>query len=121
MDYLRKTFPGISFTPYQIDQFKDFSDINLLVNATPIGMSGPAVGYSPAEEDELRTLQNDALIYDVVYNPKKTNLIRLAQKLNLRHINGVDMLVWQAYEAEKIWTGHTPDFKDMKIALLENL
>ena len=31
------------------------------------------------------------------------------------------MLVWQAYEAQKIWTGRTPDFKDMKIALLENL
>ena len=121
IDYLRKTFPNITFNSYQIDQFKDFSDVNILVNATPIGMSGPAVGYTPAEEDELRTLPNDALIYDVVYNPKKTNLIRLAEKLNLRHINGVDMLVWQAYEAQKIWTGRTPDFKDMKIALLENL
>ena len=121
IDYLRNTFPNIAFNSYQIDKFKDFSDINLLVNATPIGMSGSAVGYTPAEEDELRTLPCDALIYDVVYNPKKTNLIRLAEKLNLRHINGVDMLVWQAYEAEKIWTGRTPDFKDMKIALLENL
>jgi shikimate dehydrogenase len=121
VDYLRKTFPQITFNAYQIDQFKDFSDVNLLVNATPIGMSGPAVGFTPAEEDELRTLPNDALIYDVVYNPKKTNLVKLAQKLNLRCINGVDMLVWQAYEAEKIWTGRTPDFKDMKIALLENL
>lgn len=121
IDYLRKTFPNITFNAYQIDKFKDFSDINLLVNATPIGMSGSAVGYTPAEEDELRTLPNDAMVYDVVYNPKKTNLIRLAQKLNLRHINGVDMLVWQAYEAQKIWTGRTPDFKDMKIALLENL
>ena len=121
IDYLRKTFPNITFNSYQIDQFKDFSDVNILVNATPIGMSGPAVGYTPAEEDELRTLPNDAFIYDVVYNPKKTNLIRLAEKLNLRHINGVDMLVWQAYEAQKIWTGRTPDFKDMKIALLENL
>ena len=121
IDYLRKTFPNITFNSYQIDQFKDFSDVNILVNATPIGMSGPAVGYTPAEEDELRTLPNNALIYDVVYNPKKTNLIRLAEKLNLRHINGVDMLVWQAYEAQKIWTGRTPDFKDMKIALLENL
>ena len=118
---MRKTFPNITFNSYQIDQFKDFSDVNILVNATPIGMSGPAVGYTPAEEDELRTLPNDAFIYDVVYNPKKTNLIRLAEKLNLRHINGVDMLVWQAYEAQKIWTGRTPDFKDMKIALLENL
>ena len=121
VDYLRKTFPNITFNAYQIDKFKDFSDVNLLVNATPIGMSGPAVGYTPAEEEELRTLPNDALVYDVVYNPKKTNLIRLAQKLNLRCVNGVDMLVWQAYEAEKIWTGRTPDFKDMKIALLENL
>lgn len=121
IDYLRKTFPNIAFNSYQIDKFKDFSDVNILVNATPIGMSGPAVGYTPAEEDELRTLPCDALIYDVVYNPKKTNLIRLAEKLNLKHINGVDMLVWQAYEAEKIWTGRTPDFKDMKIALLENL
>ena len=85
IDYLRKTFPNITFNSYQIDQFKDFSDVNILVNATPIGMSGPTVGYSPAEEDELRTLPNDALIYDVVYNPKKTNLIRLAQKLNLRY------------------------------------
>ena len=121
VDYLRKTFPNITFNTYQIDKFKDFSDVNLLVNATPIGMSGPTVGFTPAEEDELRTLPNDALIYDVVYNPKKTNLIRLANKLNLRCISGIDMLVWQAYEAEKIWTGHTPDFKDMKIALLENL
>lgn len=121
IDYLRKTFSNITFNSYQIDKFKDFSDVNLLVNATPIGMSGSTVGYSPAEEDELRTLPNDALIYDVVYNPKKTNLIRLAQKLNLKCINGVDMLVWQAYEAQKIWTGRTPDFKDMKIALLENL
>lgn len=121
VDYLRKTFPNIIFNAYQIDQFKDFSDVNMLVNATPIGMSGPAVGYTPAEEDELRTLPNDALIYDVVYNPKKTNLVKLANKLNLRCINGIDMLIWQAYEAEKIWTGRTPDFKDMKIALLENL
>lgn len=121
IDYLRRTFPNITFNAYQIDQFKDLSAINLLVNATPIGMSGSAVGYTPVEEDEMRTLPNDAMIYDVVYNPKKTNLIRLAQKLNLRHINGIDMLVWQAYEAQKIWTGITPDFKDMKIALLENL
>lgn len=121
IDYLRKTFPNITFNSYQIDQFKDLSDVNMVVNATPIGMSGPAVGYTPIEEEEMRTLPNDALIYDVVYNPKTTNLIRLAKKLNYRFVNGVDMLVWQAYEAEKIWTGRTPDFKDMKIALLENL
>ena len=74
------------------------------------------------KSDEVSALvHTDIRSQNVVYNPKKTNLIRLAEKLNLRHINGVDMLVWQAYEAEKIWTGRTPDFKDMKIAALENL
>lgn len=79
------------------------------------------MGYIPIEENELRTLPSHALVYDVIYNPKKTNLIKLAQKFNYRTVNGVDMLVYQAMEAEKIWTGKTPDFKDMKIALLENL
>lgn len=121
IDYFRKTFPNIGFNPYQIDRPKDLSDVDILVNATPIGMSGQGVGYIPIEENELRTLPSHALVYDVIYNPKKTNLIKLAQKFNYRTVNGVDMLVYQAIEAEKIWTGKTPDFKDMKIALLENL
>lgn len=121
IDYFRKIFPNITFNPYQIDRPKNLSEIDILVNATPIGMSGEGVGYTPIEEDELRTLPPHALVYDVIYNPKKTNFIKLAQKYNYRTLNGVDMFIYQALEAEKIWTGHTPDFKDMKIAALENL
>ena len=121
LEYLRKTFPAIEFNAYQIDRIRDLSNINILVNATPIGMSGSAVGYSPVEEAELTTLPADAIVYDVIYNPKKTLLLKLAQKHNYRTINGLDMFIYQALEAERIWTSHIPDFKDMKIAALEEL
>lgn len=121
LEYLRKTFPNIEFNAYQIDRIRDLSEIQILVNATPIGMQGLAADFTPVEEPELQTLPPDALVYDVIYNPKKTKLIKLAQKHNYRTIGGMDMLVYQALEAQKIWLGKVPDFKDMKIAALENI
>lgn len=121
LQYLRKTYPDIEFNSFQIERIRDLSDINILVNATPIGMSGVSAGYTPIEEPELQTLPSNAIVYDVIYNPKKTMLIKLAQKHNYKTITGMDMLIYQAVEAERIWTGRTPDFKDMKIAALENI
>ena len=76
---------------------------------------------SPVEIETLQTLNKDAIVYDVIYNPKKTILIKNAQKLGLRTITGLDMLIFQAVAAQQIWTGNTPDWKDMKIAALEAL
>ncbi len=121
LEYLRKNFKNTEFNAYQIDRIRDLSDINILINATPIGMQGYAAGMTPVEERELQTLPEGAIVYDVIYNPKKTLLIQLAQKNNYRTVTGLDMLIWQAVEAQKIWTGRVPDFKDMKIAALENL
>lgn len=121
VNYLRKTFPNVEFSTYQIERIRDLSDIDLLVNTTPIGMLGRAADFTPVEENELRTLKQGAVVYDVIYNPKKTILLKLAQKYGYRTINGVDMFIHQALAAEQIWTGRTPDFKDMKIAALENL
>lgn len=121
VNYLRKTFPNVGFNTYQIERIRDLSDIDLLVNTTPIGMLGRAADFTPVEENELRTLKQGAVVYDVIYNPKKTILLKLAQKYGYRTINGVDMFIHQALAAEQIWTGRTPDFKDMKIAAFENL
>lgn len=121
VNYLRKTFLNVEFNTYQIERIRDLSDIDLLVNTTPIGMLGRAADFTPVEENELRTLKQGAVVYDVIYNPKKTILLKLAQKYGYRTINGVDMFIHQALAAEQIWTGRTPDFKDMKIAALENL
>lgn len=121
LNFLRKKFPYVEFNAFQIERIRDLSDINILVNTTPIGMQGRAADLTPVEENELRTLPPNAVVYDVIYNPKKTKLLKLAQKWNYKTINGVDMFIHQALVAEQIWTGKTPDFKDMKIAALENL
>lgn len=121
MKFLREKFPLVEFEAFQIERIRDLSDINILVNTTPIGMQGKAADFTPVEENELRTLPQGAVVYDVIYNPKKTVLLKLAQKNGYRTINGVDMFIHQALAAEQIWTGKTPDFKDMKIAALENL
>lgn len=121
LNYLRSKFQQVEFNAFQIEYIRDLSTIDILVNCTPIGMQGRAADLTPIEEKELKTLPKDALVYDVIYNPKKTILLKLAEKNGYRTVNGVDMFIWQAVEAEKIWTGRTPDFKDMKIAALENL
>lgn len=121
LKFLRSKFPDIEFDTYQIETIRDLSDINILINCTPIGMLGHAADMTPIEEPELKTMPKDALVYDVIYNPKKTKLLKLAQDNGYRTVNGIDMLICQALKAEEIWTGRTPDFKDMKIAALENL
>lgn len=121
MNYVRRKFPAINFNVYQIENIRNLGEYAMLVNTTPIGMLGKAGDMMPVEMYALESLNHDAVVYDVIYNPKKTVLIKSAEKLNLRTITGLDMLVFQAVAAQEIWFGNTPDWKDMKIAALEAL
>ena len=121
MTYMRRKFPHITFTAYQIDAVRDLSKYQILVNTTPIGMLGRSADMTPIEENVLKTLPDGAVVYDVIYNPKKTILLKNAEKLGYKIINGLDMFVYQAIAAQEIWFGRTPDFNAMKIAALENL
>lgn len=121
MNYVRRKFPSINFNVYQIENIRNLGEYAMLVNTTPIGMLGKAGDMMPVEKYALESLNRDAIVYDVIYNPKKTVLIRAAEKLNLRTITGLDMFIYQAVAAQEIWFGNTPDFKDMKIAALEVL
>lgn len=121
MAYMRRQFPQIEFESHQIDLVRDLSKYQMLVNTTPIGMLGRSADMTPIEEPVLKTLPEGAVVYDVIYNPKKTVLLKLADNLGLKTINGLDMLIHQAIAAQEIWHGRTPDFNAMKIAALENL
>lgn len=121
MAYMRRKFPEIEFESHQIDLVRDLSKYQMLVNTTPIGMLGRSADMTPIEENVLKTLQDGAVVYDVIYNPKKTVLLKLAEKLGYKTINGLDMFIYQAIAAQEIWLGRTPDFNSMKIAALENL
>ena len=121
MAYMRRKFPEIEFESHQIDLVRDLSKYQMLVNTTPIGMLGRSADLTPVEENVLKTMPEGAAVYDVIYNPKKTVLLKSAEKLGYTIINGLDMFIYQAIAAQEIWLGRTPDFNAMKIAALENL
>lgn len=121
LNYLRAQFPDIKFNAYQIQNIRDLSHTAIIVNSTPIGMRGYMMNESPLEESDIKKLNPETIVYDIVYNPTKTKLISMAQKHGLRTIGGLDMLIMQAQRAQIIWTGRTPDANVMKIAALEAL
>ncbi|MGB4101853.1 MAG: shikimate dehydrogenase [Alphaproteobacteria bacterium] len=78
-------------------------DIKLLVNTTALGM----MGQDPLALD-LTTLPPDAAVNDLVYKPLQTPLLAAASARNLRTIDGLGMLLYQAQAAFHIWFGITP-------------
>ncbi|MBQ4122785.1 shikimate dehydrogenase [bacterium] len=121
VEALRRNFPNVEMNCKQIERLENLSDYKILVNTTPIGMRGKAMGLSPVDEDVIKTLGDDAAVYDIVYNPLKTELIKLAKKHNKITIQGLDMLIYQGAKAFEIWTGKKPDVLQMKIAALEEM
>ena len=74
---------------------------DLLVNATPVGMF-PKVDACPVSDEIIA--RSDA-VFDVIYNPLETQLIKKAKALGKPAENGMAMLVWQAVSAHRIWDG----------------
>lgn len=81
------------------------STFNLLVNTTPLGMS-PNIDTSPWPADML--FPSNVAIYDLVYNPRETKLVREARAAGLPATTGLGMLIEQAALAFEIWTGCSP-------------
>lgn len=121
IEMIRLNFPEVEMNCYQIDSLKNLSEYKMLVNTTPIGMKSKAMGISPIDEQIVKTLPENAVVYDLVYNPLKTELIRIAKRCGIRTIGGLDMLIYQGAKAFEIWTGKKPDIQAMKIAALEEM
>ena len=121
VNFLREQFPEVTFTSKQVQQMRDFSDVVILINASPIGMRGQSMDLTPVDTDVLKTMRFGAIVYDIIYNPRKTILLQNAAALGLQTIDGCEMLIHQGAKAFEIWTGKKPNISTMKIALLENL
>ena len=89
---------------------------DLLVNCTPVGMY-PHVGDTPMEAGEL----TGRLVYDLIYNPMGTRLLREAARAGCQAIGGLEMLVAQAQEQFQWWTGVRPPPGVMREAALKRL
>lgn len=121
VNYLRETFPDVIFKLYQNSSTGELFNSSMIVNTTPIGMKGNSADQTPLNLSLLNEIPKTTVIYDIIYNPTKTLLLKKAESFGLKAINGLDMLINQAAKAQEIWTGKFPDTDKMKIAALESL
>ena len=88
--------------PYEITNLQELEGgFDLLINATPVGMY-PRTDASPVGP---RALACTAAVFDAVYNPGETLLLRQAAAAGAKAVGGMAMLVWQAAVAHTIWFG----------------
>ncbi len=92
------------------------TDFDIVLNATPAGMHGSKV-ESLLEPDELRA----RLVFDMVYNPIDTPLLRMAHEKNIPVIPGLEMFVHQGARQFEIWTGKPAPEADMRRVVIHAL
>jgi len=94
-------------------------NVDILINTTPIGMENDLCPI-----DTNIKIDKNLLVCDIVYKPQDTVFLKWARKNNLDIIYGIDMLINQAFEAFKIWTGISTcneDFEHIKKLYEENI
>ena len=95
---LAESFGGSSATLGSVP----FDGFDVVINTTPLGMSGKWEGETPATADQLR---GAGLVYDLVYNPTETRFLREARDAGCQTLGGLAMLLAQAAEQFRLWTG----------------
>ena len=93
-------------------------DSQLLIHATSIGMKGL---YEKKLPIDPKYLHSDLIVFDIVYLPKKTKLLKEAEKRGLRTIEGWNMLLYQGIEQFQLFTGKKAPVKVMRDALKREL
>jgi shikimate dehydrogenase len=96
--------PDVTAFQWQsLSSAKTLDNCDLIVHCTTIGMKHSSQeGQSPLS---LEVIPRNVLVYDLVYNPWPTPLLRLAQKAGANILGGLPMLVYQGAASFKLWTG----------------
>lgn len=112
ISHLKRNFSNVEFKQADSIEGLDMKGSGLLVNATPIGMR---------ESDPLiigpEFISKGLLVYDLIYNPKETKLLKLAKERGAVVSNGLGMLLYQGMLSFEIWTGKKAPKDVMRKAL----
>ncbi len=94
------------------------SKCDVIIQATPVGMHGHA------EEERIvpaELLRPDHIVFDMVYRPMKTRLLKDAEAIGCATVPGLEMLLYQAVLQFELWTGHAAPETVMRSALIAAL
>jgi shikimate dehydrogenase len=95
----------------------EIEEMDLVVNATPVGMAPEDGGQTTPRLLEPSLLGPGQVLVDLVYHPPTTALIEAARERGVTAVNGVGMLVHQAALAFRLWTGEDPPLAAMRAAV----
>ncbi len=98
---------------------KQCQNCDILINCTPLGMEGIDCDFE--DFTFLRDLPKDTLVYDLIYKPEMTNLLKEAARLGLDTLNGLDMLIYQGLLADEIFLDQSLDFPYLKSKIQERM
>lgn len=96
----------------------DLTDADILINTTPVGMH-PNVDDTPIAL--AGDMHEDLVVFDAVYNPNETGLLKEAIKASAKPVYGIKMLLYQGAESFEIWTGKKAPVDAMGEALIKTL
>jgi shikimate dehydrogenase len=119
-EYINSHFSVAPYAcPVQSSELKkSIENCDLLINSTPIGMH-PKVNECPIE-DNIK-IPSGAIVYDLVYNPLETKLLKMAKSFGAKPISGIGMLIRQGVLAFSLFTEEEAPVKIMQEAALKAL
>ncbi len=108
------------------ETFELLKTCTLVVNATPLGTKKTGHSASSADAqtlipDDMKLWTPQHIIYDLVYNPFYTPFLIQAREQGATVINGIGMLIAQASQSFKLWTGHDMPLFNVKHAIIKRL
>jgi shikimate dehydrogenase len=116
---LQTSWPQVKLQEWsQLDHLLSLAD--MVVNCTPIGMF-PRIEASPLSVQQIELLRVGAIVYDLIYTPRPTKLLQMAEAGGCQSIDGVDMLVGQGAAALELWLGQPVPIELMRASLIEVL
>lgn len=86
---------------------KELQEVDLIINATSVGMY-PYKAESPINPN---IIHKKHIVFDLIYKPLETKLLKEAKKQGAKTINGLGMLIFQGIKAFELWTGQKPPFE----------
>lgn len=96
----------------------ELRDFDILINTTPIGTRGPTENQTIFSADDLSGIK---LVYDLIYVPEETRLLREAKLAGCQTLGGLEMLIGQAVRQFEIWTGEFPETEVLENAARKRL
>ena len=104
----------VLFNNIKILEWGNLTDFHMVINATSLGLNNEKINLN------FLSSGNDRLFYDVIYNPRETQFLKMGKQLGYKTENGKTMFIYQALEAFKLWHKIEPKVNTDTFRLLDN-